>query len=563
MSPPTLPPSRIHKLGASPRQQQARRKSQAQPGPVETPAPRRSLRLQSNRLQVKDYPRSNRLRPTNPNPSTKLHKTDSHSQAQAPKSLGTKNQTNKRKRNEPLDTAEAKPFKRKRLTEKNLRSLEKMGGRDRKSAGSRSTGKKTGQSSSSSTTTTTGKDFGPRLKRNNIITSKLLVRAPDDEDDIRQFLDKTRESEPPSQGYYKEYLASMEGRQNEATTQGEAYPFLSKRIQGTARLAGYGQKFNYAWSEVDNHLTKGLSDAKPDIIEAYRKTEYPPSVQDDLSSSLAPTSYDIAMPAFAVEAKSLEGCMEVAQLQCAYDGALMTHSAYAMHNYMGRSDADFYGKTQAVTIGYDGENLKLYTHHAVQTSKDSPQQAVATSNKVTSDGGDPVEYHQHLLIRDNPCDSYEGFKAACKHTRNAQDLGYRWATERKDALSAYANAHNMAASKSLGPEKSSNDFLIRDPGRGSSRMARRTAGDTGDNQVDADGEYVVLSEDEASYVLVSPPRSSKNVGTSMGRSGRGRSHRARLRTVDTPEALKDAVIGSKGRKSQKNPTATRAILPFC
>ena len=35
---------------------------------------------------------------------------------------------------------------------------------------------------------------------------------------------------------------------------------------------------------------------------------------------------------------------------------------------------------------------------------------------------------------DSPCDSFEDFQNAYKYIRNAQDIGYKWAAERKDAL---------------------------------------------------------------------------------------------------------------------------------
>jgi hypothetical protein len=66
--------------------------------------------------------------------------------------------------------------------------------------------------------------------------------------------------------------------------------------------------------EVDNHLITGLSDAKPDIFESYYKTDYPLEAVDLLSSALAPTIYNVAMPAFAIELKGSEGSMQVAYL---------------------------------------------------------------------------------------------------------------------------------------------------------------------------------------------------------------------------------------------------------
>jgi hypothetical protein len=95
-----------------------------------------------------------------------------------------------------------------------------MGGRARKSAGKKSTGQ------SSSTTTTTDKDFGPQLKRNNVVFTSIDARAPDDIDEIRELLDRPRESEPPDRLAFQQYLANTEEIDNEPTIQHSAYTLL-------------------------------------------------------------------------------------------------------------------------------------------------------------------------------------------------------------------------------------------------------------------------------------------------------------------------------------------------
>jgi hypothetical protein len=53
------------------------------------------------------------------------------------------------------------------------------------------------------------------------------------------------------------------------------------------------------------------------------------------------------MPAYAIEFKGYNGSIAKAQLQYAYNRALMTEGAPAVHTYIDKSD-DFYGKTQAL-----------------------------------------------------------------------------------------------------------------------------------------------------------------------------------------------------------------------
>ena len=345
--------------------------------------------------------------------------------------LQTNNQTRKRR---SVDARAERPLKRARLTEKNLKALEKMG-RGRKSIGTRSI-------KQSSTATATDKDFGPQLQRNNVVFTSIDVREAYDAAEIRELLDRPRESEPPDEFAYKKYLVATEGMNNELTIQTAAYPLLSKPISCEAGISGYGQRANYAWSEVDNHLTTGLSDAKPDIFESYRKTDYPPEVVDLLSSALAPTAYNVAMPALAIEFKGSEGSMQVAHLQCAFDGTIMTEGARGVHTFMKRSDDDFYGKTQALTVAFNGELINYYGHHALPGLSQLAADGATRNEGAAGGAGDAVKYYTYPLKCDNPRPSFQSYQDAYKHIRNAQGIGYKLATERKDALWAYTNGDN-------------------------------------------------------------------------------------------------------------------------
>jgi hypothetical protein len=212
-------------------------------------------------------------------------------------------QTRKRR---SVEACAERPSKRARLTEKNLGAFEKMGGRQRKSAG-----KSTGQSS---TTTTTNKDFGTKLQQNNIVYTAFDARAPDDVDDVRALLDQPRESEPPELLDYQRYLVVTEDYENELGVEISAYPLLAKRTSREVEISGYFQRLNHAWSAVDNHLTTGLSDPQPDLVESFRKTDYPPQAVEALSADLAPSSYNEAMPTYAVEFKSSNGDIKEAKL---------------------------------------------------------------------------------------------------------------------------------------------------------------------------------------------------------------------------------------------------------
>lgn len=133
-------------------------------------------------------------------------------------------QTRKRRPDSAIEVGIENPSKRARLTERNLRALDGMGGRQRKSTGKKSAGQL------SSTTTTTDKDFGIKLQRNGVVYTSIDARAPDDLANTRELLDRLRESEPPDRLDYKEYLVLTEDYENELGVEISAYPLLAKRI---------------------------------------------------------------------------------------------------------------------------------------------------------------------------------------------------------------------------------------------------------------------------------------------------------------------------------------------
>lgn len=204
---------------------------------------------------------------------------------------------------------------------------------------------------------------------------------------------------------------------NEATVQLQAYLRLAKQDIGQH----YTRSANTPWSGVENHLTVGLGDARPDISECFHVTDYPSTAVDELGEALAPSDYDKAMPALAVELERSNGRMDKATARCGYDGALMVNGAHAIHKYLGRPDDAFFSTTQALTIAYDGCNLQLFGHHVPV-----PQPSTV--------GSPTLEYHQYILATDNPRASLEDFRMAYRHMRNAQDIGYNLAKKRKDAL---------------------------------------------------------------------------------------------------------------------------------
>ncbi|ESZ90552.1 hypothetical protein SBOR_9059 [Sclerotinia borealis F-4128] len=367
----------------------------------------------------------------------------------------------------------------------------------------------------------TDKDFGIKLQQNNIIYTSLDARAPDDIDGVRELLDQRRDSEPPELLDYQRYLVVTEDYENELGVEISAYPLLAKRTLREVEISGYFRRPNHAWSAVDNHLTMGLSDPQPDLVESYRMTDYPSQAAEALSADLAPSSYNEAMPAYAVQFKSSNGDMKEAKLQCVFGGSVVTEGARGAHTYMHGSNVDFYGKTQAITIAFNGGLIEYYAHHALQTPGPSQLAAYgAAPNEVAAvRAEDTVKYHSYLLDYDYPRASLRSFQSAYKHMRNAQDIGYKWSTERKDALWAYTNGDNAQTSPDVAPSAQQ----LTDPLIPVSLGPLDGNHDAHDDEMDPTDQLVkesradkrYASSDTKTHNPITPPQSSKDVSVPL------------------------------------------------
>jgi hypothetical protein len=143
------------------------------------------------------------------------------------------------------------------------------------------------------------------------------------------------------------------------------YLFIAKWISAEQEISNYIQNINYVWSEVDNYFTIGLNNIKLDIFEFYYKTNYPPEVVDILSNTFTFIIYNITILIYVIKFKNCDGNMVEVQLQCAYDGALMTEETYAMHIHMDKSDDNFYDKIQTLIIVYNNDTMKFYNYYII------------------------------------------------------------------------------------------------------------------------------------------------------------------------------------------------------
>lgn len=121
--------------------------------------------------------------------------------------------------------------------------------------------------------------------------------------------------------------------------------------------------------------------------------------------------------------------MQVAERQCAYDGALMADAAREVHEYLGKSPEEFYRHTQALTVALDGKYVLVHGHHIM------PGEASGS-----------LEYHQFSLNEFTPRRSLAEYRALYKYIRNSQDWARERSTEKLEELHALAKSRQTALS---------------------------------------------------------------------------------------------------------------------
>jgi hypothetical protein len=320
-----------------------------------------------------------------------------------------------------------------KLTHKNLKIFEKEMAKTRKTPGGDSGSGTATSSSKSKNTTTTDKKFGERLYENGVRFEDLDAQPPKDMEEIKQYLDKDRDSQPANEDDYQMYLAATRFAQNEDSVVTNVWPRLAKDPLNQKQF-GYNQNTNFAWTEVENVVTANVSDPKPDIFESFQHSQYPPEAVEALGPALAPTTYGVAMPRLCIELKGPGGMMPCATKQAAYDGAVMVDAAWEAHQYMAKPADNFIGKTQALTGAVNNTNLHIYANHAISPRADA-----------TKPYPEKLQYHQFAVKELIPKASLEDYNKARKIVRNAQDWAREKATRNKDDLHAHVSAMNAAA----------------------------------------------------------------------------------------------------------------------
>ncbi|KIH92779.1 hypothetical protein SPBR_02779 [Sporothrix brasiliensis 5110] len=314
-------------------------------------------------------------------------------------------QTQKRQIVGDCDNDKAPP-KRARLTRQNLAAFDKMG----KNKTSNPTD---GSSTTTKSTSTTTSGFALQARKNGILDPRSS-KPPQNLEDLRERLARSRETASPPESAYDDYVDQVERAKNEATMVIKTSVRLLKEYP-----KGYDQAFNQAFTGIpkDVGFNNGLSAPQPDFIEGLEMEGYLPFPVDERICGAVlykDDPHSLTLPHVAGEWKGPGKDMEEARMQAAYDGAALVYARNQALAYQGKSDPA--GHAHITTFTTNGTQLSLYAHFA------TPAQ----------DG--ILEYHQFPIKSTSLATSHGEHKDGYKHLRNAQDHARDQSCALKDEL---------------------------------------------------------------------------------------------------------------------------------
>lgn len=354
-------------------------------------------------------------------------------------------QTRKRRSDRSVETAAERPPKRARLTEKNLKALEKMG-RPRKDPNPKSKSSRSDpnlsrsetKSKSSATTGSTSKTVSttdsrfPRLAFQNGVLDPVHSTLPENLGCLQEHRNRARDTVSPTESEYKKFARWIRRAPNE-TTIVVATSTLLKLPEG-----GYDRVYNHVFNDFPKNVgfNNGLSATRPDMIEGLEMTEfYPFPVRQELGGAAVPTQEPVplTLPHLAGEWKGPGKDMKLAETQAAYDGASMVYARDEACSFLGSPDPAGHAYIQTFTT--DGTNLNTFAHYSTESQGQ-------------------VKYHQYLTSSSCLISSYEDYKMSRRRLRNLQDAAKEASESLRDKLNEkwLANQDQPPASTSVPAE---------------------------------------------------------------------------------------------------------------
>lgn len=322
------------------------------------------------------------------------------------------------------------------LTERNLEAFTRLRNMGRpkkvktsnepKATGSDSKSLQPSDSKTSSNTKAATDPNFPRLAYANGILNPVHSKPPGNLHDLQDQLDKSRDSQSPSESQFRTFARKVKKAPNEASIFPSIFTLLKDDDND-----GYDRVINQAFSEFPKNvgLNDGLSAAQPDIVQGLCSEEFDPfPIREELGGAAVPTPEcdPPTLPHLAGELKGPGKDMILAETQAAYDGACMVYGRNKARSFLNSPDSSEHAYVQTFTT--DGTNLNTFAHY---------------SHK--SEG--QLKYHQYPTSSSLIISSYEEFKKARRRLRNLQDVARETSEKLRDELKQNWSAKQKSINK--------------------------------------------------------------------------------------------------------------------
>lgn len=266
------------------------------------------------------------------------------------------------------------------MTKANLRLLEEM---------TNSKGSKiapSGYSSNTGTTkdtksrlSTTDQGFEPRLRANGVLDAISSERNPPaNRAKVQERLRQSRATASPPPSEHLRFARGIQKASNERDIEHVFSKFVMKDPLDDPALTEqedgeqeYGANLDKQWVDFPNDqgFNNSLAAPKPDRVEGYSRTAFPPNI-GELGGSATLVKNDpnfVALPHFAAEFKDFGKDMRKAGVQACYDGAAMVYGRNQALKHIGQPDPPRHAVPMSLTS--DGCNWKAYLHYAHENEK--------------------------------------------------------------------------------------------------------------------------------------------------------------------------------------------------
>ncbi|KAI0011689.1 hypothetical protein F4779DRAFT_173757 [Xylariaceae sp. FL0662B] len=308
---------------------------------------------------------------------------------------------------------------RARLTRQNLALFNRMAKNKGEKALMSGPSDSTIESSTTKTTSTTSSGFAIQATKNGILPP-AKSKPPENIEDLRERLARSRGTASPSESAYKHYVNKTDHAINEATMVFEVGRKLLKEYRDDdGNDDGYEKMFNQAFTGFPKEVgfNNGLSAPQPDFVEGLRMEEFLPFPVDDHVSGavlVKDDPYSVTLPHLAGEWKGRGKDMEEARLQSAYVGAALVHSRNQALAHIGKPDPP--GHAEVATFTTDGTNINFFAHYSAPSE----------------DG--MLKYHQYPISSTNLKNSHQEHKQGRRALRNDQDHARKQSYALRDQL---------------------------------------------------------------------------------------------------------------------------------